>query len=116
VAELAFGEDADDLGGLVAGGSSWVQFTDTQHCGKMVVLLTLMANWHAAGDKGAVPACAGVVGGWVGGWVGGSFGPLPCRHCCAVLQLPCLCSTLAQPPAVAQAPCPNRHQPSSLQC
>jgi hypothetical protein len=35
VAALALGDDADALGGLVAGGSSWIQFTDTQHCGKV---------------------------------------------------------------------------------
>lgn len=51
VAALAFGDEADDLGGLVAGGSNWVQLTDVQHCGKMVVLLHLLAQWHANGDK-----------------------------------------------------------------
>jgi hypothetical protein len=35
VAKLALGEEAEELGGLVAGGHSWLQLTDTQHCGKV---------------------------------------------------------------------------------
>jgi hypothetical protein len=35
VAELAFGDDADELGGLTAGGRDWMQLTDTEHCGKV---------------------------------------------------------------------------------
>ncbi|KIZ07479.1 Putative DNA repair and recombination protein RAD26-like protein [Monoraphidium neglectum] len=52
VAKLALGEEAEELGGLVAGGHSWLQLTDTQHCGKMVVLLSLLAQWHEQNDKG----------------------------------------------------------------
>ncbi|GBF92726.1 hypothetical protein Rsub_05095 [Raphidocelis subcapitata] len=51
VAELAFGEDADELGGLIAGGRDWMQLTDTEHCGKMSVLLSLLAIWHSQNDK-----------------------------------------------------------------
>ncbi|KAI8476709.1 MAG: P-loop containing nucleoside triphosphate hydrolase protein [Monoraphidium minutum] len=51
MAALAFGEEAAELGGLVAGGGGWIDLTDTAHCGKMVVLLSLLAQWHAQGDK-----------------------------------------------------------------
>jgi hypothetical protein len=37
MAELAFGEDAEELGGVVASGSSWIDLTDTAHSGKVGV-------------------------------------------------------------------------------
>jgi SNF2 family DNA or RNA helicase len=51
MARIALGDDADALGGVGAGGASWLNLTDTKHCGKMLVLMQLLRTWHAAGDK-----------------------------------------------------------------
>ena len=60
VAELAFGEDADALGGLTL-DRSFARSSETSACGKAEVLLRLLAVWAAenkhdsAGNKARGP-------------------------------------------------------------
>ncbi|KAK9838111.1 hypothetical protein WJX81_001965 [Elliptochloris bilobata] len=50
VAELAFGEDAEELGGLTL-DHNFSRSSDTAACGKVVVLLRLLAVWASEGNN-----------------------------------------------------------------
>ena len=50
VAKLAFGDDAELLGGCYA-DHSFKSSSDPRHCGKMMVLKDLLQKWHAEGSS-----------------------------------------------------------------